>query len=63
MQFGDERYNFFIVLPKAKMCIFILGGAKQFIEETEQSLRDTIMIIRRAIKNNLVVAGGVAVEM
>lgn len=45
------------------MCIFILGGAKQFIEETEQSLRDTIMIIRRAIKNNLVVAGGMAVEM
>ena len=34
------------------------GGAEQFIEETERSLHDAIMIVRRAIKNDSVVAGG-----
>ena len=33
------------------------GGAEQFIEETERSLHDAIMIVRRAIKNDSVVAG------
>jgi hypothetical protein len=35
----------------------------QFIEETERSLHDAIMIVRRAIKNDAVVAGGGAIEM
>ena len=39
------------------------GGAEQFIEETERSLHDAIMIVRRAIKNDAVVAGGGAIEM
>ena len=33
------------------------GGAEQFIEETERSLHDAIMIVRRAMKNDSVVAG------
>ena len=33
------------------------GGAEQFIEETERSLHDAIMIVRRAIKNDAIVAG------
>ena len=33
------------------------GGAEQFMEETERSLHDAIMIARRAIKNDAVVAG------
>ena len=37
--------------PKAKTCTIILrGGAEQFMEETERSLHDAIMIVRRAIK-------------
>lgn len=44
--------------PQAKTCTLILrGGAEQFIEETERSLHDAIMIVRRAIKNDAVVAG------
>ena len=44
--------------PKAKTCTIIMrGGAEQFIEETERSLHDAIMIVRRAIKNDSVVAG------
>ena len=33
------------------------GGAEQFIEETERSLHDAIMIVRRTIKNDAIVAG------
>ena len=39
------------------------GGAEQFLEETERSLHDAIMIVRRALKNDSVVAGGGAIEM
>merc|ERR1719431_2439506 len=38
-------------------------GGEQFMEETERSLHDAIMIVRRAMKNDSVVAGGGAVEM
>lgn len=63
-QIGGERYNIFKGCPEAKTCTLILrGGAEQFIEETERSLHDAIMIVRRAIKNDAVVAGGGAIEM
>ncbi|KAG1678708.1 T-complex protein 1 subunit eta [Nymphon striatum] len=63
-QIGDDRYNLFTGCPSAKTCTIILrGGAEQFIEETERSLHDAIMIVRRAIKNDAVVAGGGAIEM
>lgn len=45
------------------MTIILRGGAEQFIEETERSLHDAIMIVRRALKNDSVVAGGGAIEM
>lgn len=48
------RYNLFTGCPKAKTCTIILrGGAEQFMEETERSLHDAIMIVRRAIKVSL----------
>jgi T-complex protein 1 subunit eta len=43
--------------------IILRGGAEQFIEETERSLHDAIMIVRRALKNDAIVAGGGAIEM
>lgn len=64
VQIGSERYNLFTGCPNAKTCTFILrGGAEQFMEETERSLHDAIMIVRRALKNDAVVAGGGAIEM
>ncbi|XP_059391913.1 T-complex protein 1 subunit eta isoform X1 [Carassius carassius] len=64
VQVGGERYNFFKGCPKAKTCTIILrGGAEQFMEETDRSLHDAIMIVRRAIKNDSIVAGGGAIEM
>merc|ERR1719316_961748 len=43
--------------------IIIRGGAQQFIEEAARSLNDSIMIVRRAMKNTKVVGGGGAIEM
>ncbi|KAJ3328406.1 T-complex protein 1 subunit eta [Blyttiomyces sp. JEL0837] len=63
-QIGGERFNLFTGCPQAKTCTLILrGGAEQFIAEVERSLHDAIMIVRRAIKNKTVVAGGGATEM
>lgn len=63
-QIGGERFNIFEDCPEAKTCTLILrGGAEQFIAEVERSLHDSIMIVKRAIKNNSVVAGGGACEM
>ncbi|KAI9001897.1 chaperonin Cpn60/TCP-1 family [Gaertneriomyces semiglobifer] len=63
-QIGGERYNIFSGCPKSKTCTLVLrGGAEQFIAEVERSLHDAIMIVRRAIKNKAVVAGGGATEM
>ncbi|KAL4231273.1 chaperonin-containing T-complex eta subunit Cct7 [Mactra antiquata] len=64
IQVGGERYNLFTGCPQARTCTLLLrGGAEQFIEETERSLHDAIMIVRRAMKNDSVVAGGGAIEM
>ncbi|TFK70419.1 hypothetical protein BDN72DRAFT_818734 [Pluteus cervinus] len=63
-QIGGERYNIFEHCPKAKTCTLILrGGAEQFIEEVERSLHDAIMVVKRALRNGEVVAGGGAIEM
>lgn len=64
VQIGGERYNIFTGCPNSKTVTLILrGGAEQFIEESERSLHDAIMIVRRALKNDSVVAGGGAIEM
>lgn len=64
VQLGSERYNLFTGCPGTKSCTIVLrGGADQYIDEAERSLNDAIMIVRRAIKANSVVAGGGAIEM
>jgi len=61
---GDERFNFFTGCPKAKTATIILrGGGEQFLEETERSVHDALMIVKRALTNRKVVAGGGAIEM
>jgi T-complex protein 1 subunit eta len=63
-QIGGERFNFFEGCSTAKTCTLVLrGGAEQFIAEVERSLHDAIMIVKRAIKNQTIVAGGGACEM
>lgn len=63
-QIGSERFNFFEGCHSAKTCTLVLrGGAEQFIAEVERSLHDAIMIVKKATKNDLIVAGGGACEM
>lgn len=63
-QVGSERYNFFTECKAAKTAtIIIRGGAEQFIEETERSLHDAIMIVKRSIQNQQIVGGAGAIEM
>ena len=63
-QIGGERFNIFERCPKAKTCTLLLrGGAEQFIEEVERSLHDAIMVVKRAVRNGEVVAGGGAIEV
>lgn len=63
-QIGGERYNLFAECPGAKTCTLVLrGGAEQFIAEVERSLHDAIMIVKRALRNTTIVAGGGACEM
>ena len=64
LQVGAERFNLFKGCPKARTATMVLrGGSEQFIDEAERSLHDAIMIVRRAIKNASVVAGGGAIDM
>lgn len=61
---GAERYNLFKGCPRAKTATFVLrGGSEQFLDEADRSLHDAIMIVRRALKNASVVAGGGAIDM
>ena len=63
-QIGAERYNLFSNCPKSKTATIILrGGAQQFIEETERSINDAVMVVRRATKATSIVPGGGAIEM
>ena len=64
LQVGAERFNLFKGCPKARTATMVLrGGSEQFIDEAERSLHDAIMIVRRALKNAAVVAGGGAIDM
>ena len=50
--------------PKAKTATIILrGGGEQFLEETERSVHDAIMIVKRTLAHKRVVAGGGAIEI
>lgn len=63
-QIGSDRYNLFTGCPAAKTVTIVLrGGAEQFIAETERSLHDALMIVKRALTHSSVVGGGGAIEM
>lgn len=63
-QIGNERYNFFTGCPYDKTATFIIrGGSEQFMDETERSLHDAIMVVKRTLKHSKAVPGGGAVEM
>eukprot|EP00529_Nitzschia_sp_RCC80_P013022 CAMPEP_0113519490 /NCGR_PEP_ID=MMETSP0014_2-20120614/43548_1 /TAXON_ID=2857 /ORGANISM="Nitzschia sp." /LENGTH=594 /DNA_ID=CAMNT_0000417213 /DNA_START=94 /DNA_END=1878 /DNA_ORIENTATION=- /assembly_acc=CAM_ASM_000159 len=63
-QVGDERFNLFTECPNTLTCTIVLrGGTEQFIAESERSVHDALMVVKRTILSGSVVAGGGAVEM
>jgi T-complex protein 1 subunit eta len=63
-QVGDERFNVFEDCPQSLTCTLVLrGGSEQFIAESERSIHDALMVVKRCLKSKAVVAGGGAVEM
>lgn len=63
-QVGSERFNIFSGCPAAKTVTIVLrGGADQFIAESERSLHDALMIVKRAVAHGSIVGGGGAIEM
>ncbi|CAB1105560.1 unnamed protein product [Ectocarpus sp. CCAP 1310/34] len=63
-QLGNERWNLFTGCPEARTATIVLrGGSEQFMEESHRSIHDSLMIVKRCLKNREVVAGGGAIEM
>ena len=63
-QVGDERFNVMEECPTAKTATIILrGGTEQFIAESERSIHDALMVVKRCLSSKAVVAGGGAIEM
>lgn len=63
-QVGDERFNLFTECPSSLTCTIVLrGGTEQFIAESERSVHDALMVVKRTIQSGSIVAGGGAVEM
>jgi T-complex protein 1 subunit eta len=63
-QVGDERFNVFEDCPQSLTSTMVLrGGSEQFIAESERSVHDALMVVKRCLKSNSIVAGGGAVEM
>jgi T-complex protein 1 subunit eta len=63
-QVGDERFNVLSDCPqKLTSTIVLRGGTEQFIAESERSIHDALMVVKRTIQSGSVVAGGGAIEM
>lgn len=63
-QMGEERFNLFTECPSALTSTIVLrGGSEQFIAESERSIHDALMVVKRCLQTQAVVAGGGAVEM
>jgi len=63
-QVGDERFNLFEGCPNSLTSTMVLrGGSEQFIAESERSIHDALMVVKRSLKSRSVVAGGGAVEL
>lgn len=63
-QVGPHRFNLFTDCPSSQTATIVLrGGAEQFIAESERSLHDALMIVKRTTQHRSVVGGGGAIEM
>ncbi|CAM9202318.1 unnamed protein product [Chrysoparadoxa australica] len=60
---GDGELLFFRGTKTQASCTVVLRGANQFmLDEMDRSLHDSLMVIKRMLESNVLVAGGGAVE-
>jgi T-complex protein 1 subunit eta len=63
-QVGEERFNIFTECPAKLISTIVLrGGTEQFIAESERSVHDALMVVKRSLLSGSIVAGGGAIEM
>jgi len=61
---GDEKMTFVEGCKNPKsVCVFIRGGAKHVIDEAERALHDALCVVRNAVQDHRIVAGGGAPEV
>ena len=62
---GDQRFNVLRECPPPQLTSTLLlrGGTEQFIAESERSVHDALMVVKRCLQSPVIVAGGGAVEM
>ena len=62
---GDQRFNVLSDCPEPQLTSTLLlrGGTEQFIAESERSVHDALMVVKRCLQSPAIVAGGGAVEM
>ena len=60
----DEKMTFVEGCKNPKsVCVFIRGGAKHVIDEAERALHDALCVVRNAVQDHRIVAGGGAPEV
>ncbi|KAF5177978.1 T-complex protein 1 subunit eta [Thalictrum thalictroides] len=59
----EEDLQRVVAATEGTVQTYVNNVIDEFIEEAERSLHDAIMIVRRALKNSTVVAGGGAIDM
>lgn len=63
-QIGADRYNLFTGCVGAKTATLILrGGAEQFIDETERSIHDAVMIVKSSIRGATRIVAGALLRL
>jgi T-complex protein 1 subunit eta len=62
-QIGNERFIVILGCSTESITIILRGGSEKLLDETKRCLNDGIMVVKRVIKNQNVVAGAGAVEM
>lgn len=62
-QIGNERFVVFLGCSTEAITIVLRGGSVKLLDETKRCLNDGIMVIKRVLKNQNIVAGAGAVEI
>ena len=65
-QIGKDRFNFVYNsedVQEKSVTLLLRGGAEQFLEESERSINDAIMVVNRVRSTDSILPGGGAIEL